>query len=208
MTRTTDGLPDGLAAALARVELSWDELVAGASDVVLFGSRACGLERDGSDWDILCVGRGPVRPRSGVDIVWVGPRTLTTERWLGSELAGHVLAFGRPLMGICAWMAEVHPSESALRLKRRRVIARIAGLSRIWRIASPALRRRQVTFLRRELQRAARLEEGLPVPPAAQLDAGWNEEGEPAERWAQLTRWMSADESAAALKLGRASWAT
>jgi Nucleotidyltransferase domain len=197
----SDALPAALVTALSHAQLTWDELVACASDIVLFGSRACGLGREGSDWDLVCVGRGPVRPRSGVDIVWVGPRTVMSPRWLGSELAGHVVAFGRPLVGSCEWMGDVRLSPDALRRKQRRILTRVSGLTGLWGLVRPGFQRRHGTLLRRELQRAALLAEGRPVPPAALLDTAWAHSASTTDRGAQLTNWMSPEESATALLL-------
>lgn len=193
--------PQGLLVALARADLSWAELTHRASDVLLFGSRACGVGQEESDWDLLCVGHGPTRPRSGVDIVWVGPLTSHSQRWLGSELASHVLAFGKPLYGDCVWTRDVRLARQALHKKRRRVEARISSLERLWSCVRPGFKERHRRLLRHEFQRAWLLARGLPVPPAYHLDADWSDEQWSTDGWRALTSWMSPDESARAKAL-------
>lgn len=198
---TTELCPPGLLAALAEAGLSWRELTRRADDILLFGSRAQGAGRPDSDWDLLCVGNGPTRPRSGVDIVWVGPRTSLTSRWLGSELASHILAFGLHLQGECAWISHVQLSPAAVEAKRRRVIARMSALQRLWSCVRPTFKVRHGRLLRRELQRVQILCRGEPVPPARHLDDGWSADYESADGWRSLTSWMTAEESARARAL-------
>ena len=198
--------PPGLIAALAQVGLSWAELTRQASDVLLFGSRASGWSHEGSDWDVLCVGHGPTRPRSRVDIVWVGPRTSRSLHWLGSELASHVLAFGRPLQGDCAWARDVRLSPRAVQGKRRRVMARISSLERLWPCVRLGFKERHGRLLRREIQRACLMDQGAPVPPAGQLDAMWSDDHRSVDGWRALTSWMEPTASARARVLCKPTW--
>lgn len=205
MSKTREDCSDALRAVLAQAGLPWEELLRHATDVVLFGSRACGMEQDDSDWDLLCIGDGPVRPRSGIDIVWVGPRTSRSSRWLGSELAAHVVAFGRPLHGECPWMNDVTLSPQAVVRKRRRIDARMGSLDRLWESTGPAFRRKQGVLLRREIQRAGLLARDSPVPPASGLDAAWLVDAQCPDAWSALTHWMGIDQSARAQHLCHAA---
>jgi hypothetical protein len=162
-----------LHAALGAVGLSWDWLRREATGIVLFGSRAAGLGSTASDWDLLCIGpRGP-KPNGVVDLVWVDPGVLESSRWLGSELAMHVAAFGTPLMGSHPWIASVFTSADAVSRKMRRVIHKIRGMEAAWPVLTPTQRARHARWLRLELQRLERLQSGRPVPPTALLDREW-----------------------------------
>jgi hypothetical protein len=166
-------LMDPLHAALDMMGLSWDWLRREATGIVLFGSRAAGLESTASDWDLLCIGpRGP-KPNGIVDLVWVDPGVLDSSRWLGSELAMHVAAFGTPLTGSHPWIACVFTSVDAVSRKMRRIIHKIRGMEAAWPVLTPTQRARHARWLRLELQRLERLQSGLPVPPTALLDREW-----------------------------------
>lgn len=166
-------LMDPLHAALEAVGLSWDRLRREATGIVLFGSRAAGLGSATSDWDILCIGpRGP-KPSGVVDLVWVDPRVLESSRWLGSELAMHVAAFGMPLTGLHPWVSSVFTSADAVSRKLRRVVHKIRGMEPAWPVLTPAQRTRHSRWLRLELQRLEKLQAGRPVPPTALLDWEW-----------------------------------
>lgn len=56
---------DTLDHALASVGTSLADLRAAATEIVMFGSRAAGVARATSDWDLLCVGRGVSRATPG-----------------------------------------------------------------------------------------------------------------------------------------------
>jgi hypothetical protein len=164
---------DSLHAALGGVGLSWDWLRREATGIVLFGSRAAGLESTTSDWDLMCIGpRGP-KPNGIVDLVWVDPGVLESSRWLGSELAMHVAAFGTPLAGSHPWISSVFTSADAVSRKTRRVIHKIRGMEAAWPVLTPTQRARHARWLRLELQRLDRLQSGRPVPPTALLDREW-----------------------------------
>jgi len=76
--------------ALADLGLSLGELQRSAEQIVVFGSRAAGLARESSDWDLLIIGSDSSLHTPALDLVWVTPRELESADWLASELAGHV----------------------------------------------------------------------------------------------------------------------
>jgi hypothetical protein len=166
-------LMDPLHVALGAVGLSWGWLQREATGIVLFGSRAAGLGSTASDWDLLCIGpRGP-KPNGIVDLVWVDPGVLESTRWLGSELAMHVAAFGMPLTGLHPWVSSVFTSADAVSRKLRRVIHKLRGMEAAWPVLTAAQQTRHARWLRLELQRLERLQSGRPVPPTALLDREW-----------------------------------
>jgi hypothetical protein len=162
-----------LAAALRGAGLSWDWLQGKTSGIVLFGSRAAGVSSAASDWDLLCLGARGSRPSGPIDLVWVDPDYLRSDRWLGSELASHVAAFGRPLTGSHAWISSVFVSPEAAARKARRVIGKLEGIEIVWSVLGSAQRAKHVRWLRLELQRWERLRSERPVPPTALLDQEW-----------------------------------
>jgi hypothetical protein len=90
-----------LSCALADLGLPLADLQRTAEQIVLFGSRAVGLGRAGSDWDLLVVGEGRSRHTPSIDLVWVSPRELVSRSWLASELASHVARWIEPHQGWC-----------------------------------------------------------------------------------------------------------
>lgn len=171
-------VPEPLCAALERGGLSWDWLGTRATGIILFGSRAAGLASSTSDWDLLCIGpRGP-RPSGAVDLVWLDPYLLESTRWLGSELASHVAAYGRVLRGSHPWLSSVSIAPDAVSCKVRRILGKLEGLEVAWPVLGVSQRVEQARWLRLELQRLECLERRRPVPPTAVLDQEWTAAGE------------------------------
>lgn len=144
-----------------------------AEQIVLFGSRAAGRARPASDWDLLCVAEQRPSSIAGVDLIWISPCDLSTPAWLGSELAGHVAAWGRWLHGEPDWISSVVHGERAATRKAQRVASKLVALERAWDALGPAYQRRHLLLLRRDLQRHGLLSRGEPVPPTALLDDAW-----------------------------------
>jgi hypothetical protein len=183
-----------LADQLQHHGVSLATLVEQAEAVILFGSRAAGLAREDSDWDLLLVARGRSRLRRGLDLVRVDPAVFHGARWRSSELAGHVGRWGRTLAGDAAWLEMLEDTETgreAIARKRRQLRAQLGASERYWpSLASWAqgARRRR---LRRDLQRHIRLLESEPIPPSALLDREWarlaaEEQTECLRRWLDL----------------------
>src|SRR5207237_4531789 len=53
---------------------------------------------------------------------------------------------------------------------------RVAALSGCWCSLAPVLRRKHLTFVRRNLQRLSLLIHKVPIPPSALLDRAWSNE--------------------------------
>lgn len=161
-----------LGVALREHGWSWDELRAASDGVFLFGSRAAGCEREGSDWDLLCVGDGASVMRPGLDLLWV-PRARTgEERWRGTELASHVANWGICLHGEGGWLCGARPAHAAVELKRKVLQGRVNAHRQI-RASSTRVHRTRLESIRRDAQRLAWLEAGEAVPPSAHLDRDW-----------------------------------
>lgn len=173
-----EGLPGAALAGLRR----------SAGQIVLFGSRAAGLARPASDWDLLVVSEERPRSAPALDLVWVSPRELSTRAWLGSELAGHVACWGRWLHGEPDWVAGVVHDECAAAHKARRVASKLDALERTWDLLGPAYQRKHLLLLRRDLQRHALLSLGEAVPPSALLDAAWKACADPQDEVRRLAR--------------------
>jgi hypothetical protein len=150
-----------------------DELKAVCEQIILFGSTTMRGEREGSDVDLLCVGYGPRVKTRRIDLVWCCPTKLMTKAWLGSELANHVARYGRWLYGLDNWSNSVFTSQKAIRNKRRSIRSRARALEKWWQKLRPEYRAKHVLKLRRDLQRLALLNHGIPVEPSALLDRRW-----------------------------------
>lgn len=174
-------LEDVFGAAVADLRRSADQ-------IVLFGSRAAGLARPHSDWDLLIVGEDRPHGCAALDLVWVSPRELTTGSWLGSELAGHVASWGRWLHGEPGWTSAVLHDEQAAARKALRVASKLQALERTWDLLGPAYRRRHLLLLRRDLQRHGLLSLGQSVPPSALLDDAWTSCADPQDELRRLAR--------------------
>lgn len=149
--------------------------VGDADQLVLFGSRAAGVARPNSDWDVLLVrvGGPTIRSASNIDLIEVEKSQLTSTDWLGSELAGHIAAYGKWIVGDVSWRASVHRSKLAIDRKGERLKSRLRNMERSWELLQPAYQRRFATIVRRDVQRYRCLVEGRPVAPSSTLDEAW-----------------------------------
>jgi hypothetical protein len=144
-----------------------------ASQVILFGSRALGLAREDSDWDLLCVGVGATHRDGTLDVVWITEDHLTSEAWLTSELAGHIAGYGLWLRGSDTWSQHVRVGPAAIRAKRAAIAIQIREIERWWTDLTPGYRAKHLRLLRRDAQRLRHLMAKRPVPPADLLDEQW-----------------------------------
>jgi hypothetical protein len=165
-------IPSELFRALTDAGLDWPGLCLGASEIVLFGSRAAGCATPWSDWDLFILGNGFGRRRvaGSVDIV---PCVSVTDAWLGTDLATHVSAFGMWLHGTPNWCERVRYDEAA-RAKESVVRLGIRGLTSYWDRLAPARRSRHLRRLRLDAQRGIRLRRTEPIPPTHWLDEAWH----------------------------------
>lgn len=65
------GLERGLIDAVERSGMTWTSIEDRALEIVVFGSRACGVAKADSDWDVLCVGTGESVRAGLVDLIWL-----------------------------------------------------------------------------------------------------------------------------------------
>lgn len=149
------------------------KLLSECQELVLFGSRAAGLEGPDSDWNLLCVGYGKTRRTKHVDLVWVRPEDLTDPEWLGTELAAHVAKYGRWIKGEGRWRAESYVSEASLERKRRAIRIRLRVLWRHQDELPARLRAKYVDKLRLNVVRCWFLAQGKPSPPRQILEEHW-----------------------------------
>jgi hypothetical protein len=138
--------------------------------MVLFGSRASGVQGPDSDIDLLCVGCDVRGNFPNCEIQWISEADIVREDWLGSELANHIAHFGVWLHGSDTWSARVFISDAALKLKRRAIASRIRALNRCWSVLTDPFRWHHLTLLRRDIQRYHLMATGRPVPPTHFLD--------------------------------------
>lgn len=154
-------------------KLAYDQLSA-AYEVVVFGSRAAGVHRRDSDMDVLLV--TPHRDRiraAGFDVVSLSPEEVDSRFWTGSELAVHVLQYGKWIKGAGDWRKAVHISDRAILRKQRRVIKVAENAYERWPRLHPLFHAKYAMTLRRELQRLDLLQRGVAVKPTPTLDMLW-----------------------------------
>src|SRR5437764_1169337 len=100
----------------AQARLDWAQLCHTANELVVFGSRAAGVNRRQSDFDVLLVGSRPRLQRAGLDLgskaevkragldlVGMSRAEIESAQWLGSELASHVASYGFWIIGSGEW---------------------------------------------------------------------------------------------------------
>ena len=141
--------------------------------MVVFGSRTTRYAEESSDWDILCVGNGRSIRKKSVDLIWLRPHLLKSNRWLGSELAGHISKFGVWLFGDDSWKSKVFNSKEALNFKRRCLNVRIKNTEKKWKFFSDPYKAKYSTLIRRDLQRYDILKKDDQVPPTIFIDKEW-----------------------------------
>lgn len=160
-----------------------DRLLEEAVDVIIFGSRAAGVHSKLSDLDILCVGARERYRSERLDMVIREPSEVEDRKWLGSELASHIVAYGIAIHGSADWKNAVRLSEATVSQKERRVLALVDGLWAYWDRIHPEFRRKYLTTIRREVQRLELLREGIAVAPTPTLDRIWKSEHGVADSW-------------------------
>jgi predicted nucleotidyltransferase len=152
-----------------------DDLAKTATQVVLFGSWAVGLQRPDSDIDLLCVGIGTRMKTGKVDIVWISPEFSKSSQWRRSELANHIIKYGKWLIGSNGWGSDIRISKEAIQFKRTLIRSRSTELYRRWNQLSADYRLKHVVKLRRDIQRLAIMRSGDAVPASPGLDEEWAE---------------------------------
>jgi predicted nucleotidyltransferase len=151
--------------------LSLDELTRSSLDLVVFGSRASGLQHHGSDLDMLIVGNARGHKRVGnLDLILVPEGELSTSLRRRTELFRHIEDYGVSLMHDRMLVTSIRDDHAAER-KLARLRALIDRALPSWEIFTEAMKLKYLVKFRREAQRYRLLERGSAVPPTAQLDS-------------------------------------
>lgn len=174
MFRTKDSLTEiihGRVSATGRdAESYFDE----ASEVIVFGSMAVGVDRPDSDIDVMCIGGHESKLKTdSLDLI-VFPREATrNQTWLRSELALHISHYGVWIKGTPDWIDRAQVGPQAIEEKRRRVEAFMRHLPDAWSSLEEGFRIKYSIKVRREAQRLLLLSRSVPVPPTKMLDTRW-----------------------------------
>ncbi len=151
-----------------------DGLIREASEVVIFGSRAVGVQRSDSDLDVLVVTGQKRRVfASGLDCVLMTAEDIDSSFWLGSELASHVAKYGNWVKGSGEWRFGVHIGNRALTRKQNRLSSLLRNAAQRWSRLHPVFQAKYRITIRRELQRLKLLSNQVPIPPTPLLDSEW-----------------------------------
>jgi predicted nucleotidyltransferase len=152
----------------------YEKVVGASTEVVIFGSRAIGVNRPDSDLDVLLVDANVGRPRvAGIDFVILRSEELASSRWLGSELASHIAQYGKWIKGPGSWRHQAHISDRAAMRKEARIVGLLMCAPKWWSKLHPVFHTKYKLTIRRELQRLDLLRQRIPVPPTRTLDADW-----------------------------------
>ena len=100
---------------------------------------------------------------------------MKSQRWLGSELATHVAAYGKWIKGENTWAKSSRPSRYATTLISRRVLARAKALQDHWNYLLPAYRLKHIDRMRRDVQRLLMMKRGRPPVASGTLDLDWQQ---------------------------------
>ena len=145
-----------------------------ASEVIVFGSMAVGLDRPDSDIDVMCIGGDESKLKTNLlDLLVFSRESTRNIGWLQSELALHVSRYGVWIKGAPDWIDRAHVGQRAILEKRRRVEAFMRHLPDSWSVLDEGFRVKYSVKVRREAQRLLLLSRGVPVPPTRMLDTVW-----------------------------------
>jgi predicted nucleotidyltransferase len=159
---------------LAEVDRRHAPLLAQAAEIVVFGSRALGVNRNTSDLDVLCITENDRKIKTrDLDCLCISRNRLESSEWLGSELASHVARYGVWLRGDGLWRQVAELNSSGLQRKQCRVASLIKNVHRGWPNLHILLRRKYRITVRRELQRLRLLQNQVAIPPTPVLDLQW-----------------------------------
>lgn len=166
----------------------FEQLLENAVELVLFGSRAAGVNSEASDWDLFVVAAEKPQRAERLDVVWRTLREINEPKWLGSELASHIAQYGVSIRGHADWATEARLDDGAIDKKRRRLITRVEGLWDYWDRLHPEFRQKYMKTIRREIQRLQLLTESIAVPPTPTLDRSWIEDSATVDRWSMFIK--------------------
>ena len=174
-----------LTARIAGVD--WSSIEDRAKQIIVYGSRATLAHKRSSDLDLLCIGHGHRYKSDKIHIIWIEETRLRNKRWLGSELATHVAAYGTWIKGKNTWAISSRPNAHAILLIEKRIQERADTLVEQWPFLLTAFRKKHLTRLRRDLQRYALMLAGNPPVPVGMLDREWIR-SDPDKRWRSILR--------------------
>ena len=147
-----------------------------ASEVIVFGSMAAGLDLPDSDVDVMCIGGPESKLKTDLLDLIVFPRNATGSlAWLQSELTLHVRHYGVWIKGAPDWIDRAKIGQQAIREKRRRVEAFMRHLPDSWSRLDEGFKNKYSIKVRREAQRLLLLSRRAPVPPTRMLDTSWGD---------------------------------
>jgi predicted nucleotidyltransferase len=167
---------------LARTGLSYDAIASNAIEFIVFGSRAAGWNKPGSDWDLLIVGEPPSDSVDGIEVITLSPQELDTSAWLESELANHVASEGTWLKGSGHWRAMVRISETTIERKRAKTQTQASTFLRLRDAQGPAKKSHYAARIRRNLQRLDLLARNERIATNPELNAAWSGLDQPARK--------------------------
>src|SRR6266853_4093364 len=166
MAKTSESLRQIVISRVGRTRRPAHDYLDHASEVVVLGSMAIGLDGPNSDIDVLCIGGHECRVKThAVDLIVISRETAANPLWLQSELASHVGKYGFWVKGTPQWRDRTHIGRQAVDEKRRRVSAFMKHLPESWSGLDEGFRNKYSVKFRREAQRLRLLERDIPIPP-------------------------------------------
>jgi predicted nucleotidyltransferase len=174
--RTKDCLTQTILGRISAVGRAAQSYLDEASEVIVFGSMAVGLDRPDSDIDVMCIGGPESKLKTNLLDLIVFPRAAVGGPvWLQSELALHVRHYGVWIKGTPDWIDRAQIGQPAIGEKRRRVEAFMRHLPDSWSRLDESFRVKYSIKVRREAQRSLLLSRRVPVPPTRMLDTSWDD---------------------------------
>lgn len=159
---------------LSEIGLSLSELETTSSEVAIFGSFGVDEDLSRKDVDIFVVSSEvESRITKTVDLLCVSPASLTAQRWLESEVAGHIAKYGTWLKGAPSWVTHATVSERTVSDKSHRIISHSKALAKTQQRLGYRYIVKHLAILRRHLQRFHHLSNREFVPPTIILNAEW-----------------------------------
>lgn len=168
-------MPQSLNAALQTLGLTLSELLVrpGLVALVLVGSRAAGLARPDSDWDVLAlVDRntfGPTPSEWHGEVCQLMACDPSFPYWLATDLAGHALCYGLWLLGGPTWTRRDLNHEAAAQRALRQFNEATEQLAKRWDRFIPAYRSKYARRAAQQLERLRHHHNREPIPPTALL---------------------------------------
>lgn len=149
------------------------ELEENAAEMVVFGSRACGVQKSNSDWDVFIVGEKQKMLVRKLQLVWRTLESVHMKEWLGSELANHIAAYGVWLTPQLGWQKDVYFSSKAIDRKVAKILSSIDKIKNYRSDISDLYFQDRLIRLRRDIQRLVCLRTSTATPPSVILDEDW-----------------------------------